>query len=64
MNEKLPIIEIVLYYSVIIASPVIYITYLKRNKKVSKEEIRQNLRIFGTFYVLILAMGLFAFLKD
>jgi hypothetical protein len=64
MNEKLPIIELVLYYSVIIASPVIYIAYLKRNKKVSKEEIRQNLRIFGTFYILILALGAFAFLKD
>ncbi len=63
MNETLPIIELVLYYSVIIASPVIYIAYLKRNKKISKEEIRQNVRIFGTFYVLILALGLFAFFK-
>lgn len=63
MNETLPIIEIVLYYSVIIASPVIYIAYLKCNKKISKAGIQQNIRIFGTFYILILALGLFAFFK-
>lgn len=63
-DKTLPLIEIGLYYSVILLSPVIYIAYLKSKKKVAKTEIRQNVMIFGTFYVLIALLGVFAFLQN
>lgn len=63
VSNTLPLIEIGIYYSVILLSPVIYIAYLKRKKQVAKAEIRQNIVIFGTFYVLIAVLGAFAFLR-
>lgn len=63
-DKTLPLIEIAIYYSVILLSPVVYIAYLKSQKKVGKAEIRQNIAIFGTFYVLIALLGTFAFLRD
>ena len=63
-DKTLPLIEIGLYYSVILLSPVIYIAYLKSQKKIDKGEIRQNITIFGTFYVLIALLGAFAFFRN
>jgi len=64
MNENLPIIEMVLYFATILVSPVIYILYLKQNKKIKKAEIRQNMLIFGFFYILIALVAMFAVLKN
>lgn len=63
-DKTLPLIEIGLYYSVILLSPVLYIAYLKNQKKIGKTELRQNIAIFGTFYILIAVVAAFAFLRD
>jgi len=62
VNTSLPIIEIILYFSVILLSPVIHIFYLKR-KNVRKEEIRTSILIFGSFYLLIAILMTIAILK-
>lgn len=60
----LPIVEITLYYSVVLLSPVIYVIYLKRRQKISKRELQQNILIFGTFYVLIGLLGTYALIQN
>lgn len=60
----LPVVEITLYYSVVLLSPVIYVIYLKGRQKISKRELQQNILIFGTFYVLIGLLGTYALIQN
>ena len=52
-------IELLIEFGVILLAPIIHTFYLWKYKKVDKQILKQNIRIFGVFYVVFLVIGLF-----
>jgi hypothetical protein len=46
-------LELFLEFAVILLAPVIHTYYLRKVKKVDASVIRQNIKIFSAFYVVI-----------
>ena len=56
-------LELLLEFGVILSSPLIYHFYLWKYKKVAKEILLKNAKIYLILYCLIGATGLFVFLS-
>jgi len=52
-------IELLIEFGVILLAPIIHTFYLWKYKKVDKQILKQNIQIFGVFYVVFLVIGLF-----
>ena len=61
---KLPAIELLVEFAVILLAPIIHTFYLWKYKKVEKNELIKNIKIFAGFYVMLGSVGmLFLYLK-
>ena len=65
-NRKVNIIhlELLLEFAVILLAPVIHTYYLWKVKKVDASIVRQNVKIFSFFYVVLGATAIVLFLKN
>ena len=45
-------IELLIEFGVILLAPIIHTVYLWKYKKVDKQILKQNIKIFGLFYVI------------
>ncbi len=52
-------IELLIEFGVILLAPIIHTVYLWKYKKVNKQILKQNIRIFGVFYVIFALLVLF-----
>ncbi len=52
-------IELLIEFGVILLAPIIHTFYLWKYKKVDKQILKQNIVIFGVFYVLFALIFLF-----
>ncbi len=57
-------LELVLEFVVILLAPAIHTYYLWKVKKVDTSVIRQNVKIFSFFYVLLGVTGIVLLLKN
>ena len=55
-------IELLIEFGVILLAPIIHTFYLWKYKKVDKQVLKQNIRIFGVFYVFFSLILLFLLL--
>ncbi len=65
-NRKVNLIhlELLIEFAVILLAPVIHTYYLWKVKKVDASVIRQNVKIFSFFYVLLGVTGIVLLLKN
>ena len=49
-------IELLIEFGVILLAPIIHTFYLWKYKKVDKQILKQNIQIFGVFYVVFLVI--------
>ncbi len=56
--------ELILEFAVILLAPAIHTYYLWKVKKVDTSVIRQNMKIFSFFYVLLGVTGIVLLLKN
>ena len=59
-GEKL---ELIIEFSVILISPIIYHLYLLKYKKLAREIVFKDVKIYAFLYALIAMTGLFVFLR-
>ena len=52
-------IELLIEFGVILLAPIIHTLYLWKYKKVNQQILKQNIKIFGLFYVIIALVLLF-----
>ena len=52
-------IELLIEFGVILLAPIIHTFYLWKYKKVDKKILKQNIKIFGVFYVMFAIAVLF-----
>jgi len=52
-------IELLIEFGVILLAPIIHTVYLWKYKKVDKQILMQNIKIFGVFYVIFALVLLF-----
>ena len=52
-------IELLIEFGVILLAPIIHTFYLWKYKKVDKQILKQNIRIFGMFYLFFTLLVLF-----
>jgi hypothetical protein len=52
-------IELLIEFGVILLAPIIHTLYLWKYKKVDKQILKQNIKIFGVFYVIFALVLLF-----
>ena len=52
-------IELLIEFGVILLAPIIHTLYLWKYKKVNQQILKQNIRIFGVFYVIFALVLLF-----
>ncbi len=57
-------LELLIEFAVILLAPVIHTYYLWKVKKVDASVIRQNVKIFSFFYVLLGVTGIVLLLKN
>jgi hypothetical protein len=57
-------IELLIEFGVILLAPIIHTFYLWKYKKVDKQILKQNIRIFGVFYVIFALLILFIVTKN
>jgi hypothetical protein len=57
-------LELVLEFAVILLAPAIHTYYLWKVKKVDASIVRQNVKIFSFFYVLLGVTGIVLLLKN
>ena len=57
------IIELIIEFSVILVSPIIYHLYLLKYKKISKEIVFKDIKIFLVLYGLIAITGIYLMLR-
>jgi hypothetical protein len=55
---KLPAIELLVEFAVILLAPIIHNYYLWKFKKVEKKELVRNIKIFAGLYALLAFIGL------
>lgn len=56
-------LELIFEFGVILIAPIIYHLYLLKYKKVAREIVFKDVKIYLFLYALIAAVGLFAFLR-
>ena len=56
------IIELIIEFSVILVSPIIYHLYLLKYKKISKDIVFKDIKIYLTLYGLIAITGIYLLL--
>lgn len=56
-------LELILEFGVILIAPIIYHLYLLKYKKIAREIVFKDIKIYLFLYALIAAVGLFAFLR-
>jgi len=61
---KLPAIELLVEFAVILLAPIIHTFYLWKYKKVEKNELIKKAKIFAVLYVLIGLVGIMLIIKD
>jgi uncharacterized membrane protein len=61
---KLSAIELLVEFAVILLAPIIHTFYLWKYKKVEKNELIKNAKIFAVLYVLIGLVGIMLIIKD
>ena len=59
-GEKL---ELIFEFGVILISPIIYHLYLLKYKKIAREIVFEDIKIYLFLYILIAITGLFAILR-
>jgi hypothetical protein len=59
-GEKL---ELIIEFSVILISPIIYHLYLLKYKKLAREIVFKDVKVYAFLYALIAITGLFVFLR-
>ena len=59
-GEKL---ELIFEFGVILISPIIYHLYLLKYKKIAREIVLKDIKIYLFLYILIAITGLFALLR-
>lgn len=59
-GEKL---ELIFEFGVILTSPIIYHLYLLKYKKIAREIVFKDIKIYLFLYILIAITGLFALLR-
>ena len=52
-------IELLIEFGVILLAPIIHTVYLWKYKKVNQQILKQNIKIFGVFYVIFALVLLF-----
>ena len=52
-------IELLIEFGVILLAPIIHTLYLWKYKKVNQQILKQNIKIFGVFYVVFALVLLF-----
>ena len=52
-------IELLIEFGVILLAPIIHTFYLWKYKNADKQVLKQNIRIFGVFYVIFFVIALF-----
>ena len=52
-------IELLIEFVVILLAPIIHTLYLWKYKKANKQILKQNIKIFGVFYVIFALVLLF-----
>jgi len=57
------IIELIIEFSVILVSPIIYHLYLLKYKKISKEIVFKDIKIYLVLYGLIAFTGIYLLLR-
>ena len=57
------ILELIIEFSVILVSPIIYHLYLLKYKKISKEIVFKDIKIFLVLYGLIAITGIYLMLR-
>jgi len=57
------IIELIIEFSVILVSPIIYHLYLLKYKKISKDIVFKDIKIYLTLYGLIAITGIYLLLR-
>jgi len=57
------IIELIIEFSVILVSPIIYHLYLLKYKKISKEIVFKDIKIYLVLYGLIAITGIYLMLR-
>jgi len=57
------IIELIIEFSVILVSPIIYHLYLLKYKKISKEIVFKDIKIYLVLYGLIAITGIYLLLR-
>jgi len=60
---KLPAIELLVEFAVILLAPIIHTYYLWKYKKVDKKELIKYIKIFSGFYVLFGFVGVLLIFK-
>ena len=56
-------LELILEFGVILISPIVYHLYLLKYKKIAREIVFKDIKIYLLLYGLIAVTGLFVFLK-
>jgi len=56
-------LELIIEFGVILIAPIIYHLYLLKYKKIPREIVFKDSKIYLSFYALIAIVGLFAFLR-
>ncbi len=54
-------IELLIEFGVILLAPIIHTLYLWKYKKVNQQILKQNIKIFGVFYLIFALVLLFLF---
>ena len=57
------ILELIIEFSVILVSPIIYHLYLLKYKKISKEIVFKDIKIYLVLYGLIAITGIYLLLR-
>jgi len=57
-------IELLVEFSIVLLAPIIHTFYLLKYKKVEKNELIKNAKIFAVLYVLIGLVGIMLIIKD
>ena len=56
-------LELIIEFGVILVAPIIYHLYLLKYKKIPREIVFKDIKIYLSLYALIAIAGLFAFLR-
>ena len=57
-------IELLVEFSIILLAPIIHTFYLWKYKKVEKNKLIENAKIFAVLYVLLGLVGIMLIIKD